>query len=65
MYVNVVFVLARVGDVDSQVLEVIDEGDKSSFHFDDLYLFALGVLFILTCAFLFITFFFFERTGCS
>ena len=42
---------------------MLGEGDKSSFQFDDCYLFALGVLFVLTCESLFLTLIFLGGHG--
>ena len=42
---------------------MIVEGDESSFHFDDQFLFALGVFFVLTCASPFLTLFYLEVHG--
>ena len=63
MCVDVTIVSERVGDVSPQVMEVFGEGDKSSFHFDDSCFFALGVLFSLTGAFIFLAYFFMEDQG--
>ena len=40
------------------MLEVLGEGDESSFRFDDLCFFVFGILFVLTSASLFLAFFF-------
>ena len=42
---------------------MIGEGEESSFRFDDLCFFELGVLFVLTCASLFIALFCLEGQG--
>ena len=57
--------MERVGYVAPQFLEVLDEGDKLSFHFDDRHLFSLFVFFVLACASLFTTFFLEGQGGVS
>ena len=63
MCVNVVFVSDRVCDVTPQVLEVLGEGDRYSFYFDDCCSFAFGIFFVLMCASIFLTLFFLEGQG--
>ena len=46
-----------------QVLEILGESVKSSFYFDDCGLSALIILFVLTCASIFITLFLLEVQG--
>ena len=56
-YIDSVIVLYRVGDVIPQVIEVIGEDEELSFHFYDICFFSFSLLFVLTCASLFITLF--------
>ena len=42
---------------------MLGEDDESSFHFDDRCLFVLGILFVLTCASIFLAFFLLEGQG--
>ena len=52
-----------LGDERPQVLEVLVEVDESSFFFYDLYFFALGLFFVFTSLYLFITLFFLRVQG--
>ena len=42
---------------------MLGESDKYYFYFDDHYLSALGILFVLACASIFLTSFFLEGQG--
>ena len=46
-----------------QVFEILGESGKYSLYFDDCCFSALGILFVLTCASLFLTFFLVEGQG--
>ena len=63
MCVYVLIVSERVWDVDPQVLAVLGEDEKSSFHFYGWCLFSLGIFFVITCDSLFLTLFFLEVQG--
>ena len=52
-----------MGYVAPQVLEFLGEGDESYFRFDDLYIFVIGILFVLVVAYLFLDFLFLVFQG--
>ena len=47
----------HIDRINTQVLEVLGEGEKYSFYFDNRRFFALGLFFVLMCTSLFIKFF--------